>query len=316
MSSLEVGFAKRDITPRDARQTIRHRAGQRPDETTPVCDPLYVRATAFRSAGEAAIWATADVLCVDGRLRSGVAEKLAAHTIPPEQVKLCATRTHTAPTVVPFHGIEPTPTTYLHRLQSAIAEAAVGALRSARPATIALEKAAVDLSVNRREIGRLGEVNDIRSPTGTAALEVALRAVGVRLGDEVIVPAYTFVATAGAVRMVNAVPVFVDILAGSIHMDPAAVERAVNEDTKAVIPVHLAGRSADMDGILAVAERYAHEEAVWLPHRCLLGTPRGYGRHRPGHLESPGTLCGVVTYMRKSTKSGLVGGAANDRSGA
>lgn len=91
---------------------------------------------------------------------------------------------------------------------------------------------------------------------GTIALELALRALGIGAGDEVIVPAYTFVATAAAVLMVGAIPVFADIDAGSYELDPAAVAVAVTPRTRAVIPVHLAGCPPDMDGMLAVAQRH------------------------------------------------------------
>lgn len=91
---------------------------------------------------------------------------------------------------------------------------------------------------------------------GTIALELALRALEIGAGDEVIVPAYTFVATAAAVLMVGAMPVFADIDAGSYELDPIAVEAAVTPCTRAIIPVHLAGCPPDMDGILAVARRH------------------------------------------------------------
>jgi dTDP-4-amino-4,6-dideoxygalactose transaminase len=90
---------------------------------------------------------------------------------------------------------------------------------------------------------------------GTEALEVALRAVGVEAGDEVIVPAHTWVATALAAIYLNAVPVFVDIDADSYCMDPDALATAVTERTKAVIPVHLAMCIADMDRICQIAEQ-------------------------------------------------------------
>jgi dTDP-4-amino-4,6-dideoxygalactose transaminase len=91
---------------------------------------------------------------------------------------------------------------------------------------------------------------------GSVALEVALKALGVGPGDEVIVPAYTFVATASAVLMVNAVPVFVDIEWETFNMSPHRVEEAITPRTKAIIPVHFAGQSADMDSLLGIAERY------------------------------------------------------------
>lgn len=90
---------------------------------------------------------------------------------------------------------------------------------------------------------------------GTAALEVSLKALGVGPGDEVIVPAYTFVATATAVLMVNAIPIFADIDYDTFNLDPMSVDRAVTPRTKAVIPVHFAGQAADMDAILEIANR-------------------------------------------------------------
>jgi len=95
---------------------------------------------------------------------------------------------------------------------------------------------------------------------GTAAIEIALRALGIGCGDEVIVPPYTFIATASSVLAVGATPVFADIEPGSLNIAPAAVEAAITDRTRAVIPVHIAGCPANMDGVLAVAE--AHGLAV------------------------------------------------------
>lgn len=92
---------------------------------------------------------------------------------------------------------------------------------------------------------------------GTAALEIALKACGIGAGDEVIVPAYTFYSTASSVMQVNAVPVFVDVTPLSCCIDPDGIEAAITERTKAIIPVHFAGRSADMDYILDIAEKYS-----------------------------------------------------------
>jgi dTDP-4-amino-4,6-dideoxygalactose transaminase len=92
---------------------------------------------------------------------------------------------------------------------------------------------------------------------GTAALEIALRALDIGGGDEVIVPPYTFVATASAVLSVSATPVFVDIEGDTLNIDPNRIEAAVTARTKAVIVVHIAGRPADMDGVLTVARRHS-----------------------------------------------------------
>ena len=92
--------------------------------------------------------------------------------------------------------------------------------------------------------------------SGTAALEVALKALGVGPGDEVVVPPYTFVATASAPMLIGAVPVFCDIQADTWNLDPSRLEAAITPRTRAIVPVHFAGLAADMDAILAIAGRH------------------------------------------------------------
>lgn len=96
--------------------------------------------------------------------------------------------------------------------------------------------------------------------SGTTALEVALRACEVGVGDEVIVPPYSFVATASSVATVGAVPVFVDIDPHTFNIDPAKIEPAITECTSAIIPVHIGGSPADMDAVNEIARK--HELAV------------------------------------------------------
>jgi dTDP-4-amino-4,6-dideoxygalactose transaminase len=91
---------------------------------------------------------------------------------------------------------------------------------------------------------------------GTSALVVALAAAGVRAGDEVIVPAYSFVATPLAVVQVGAVPVFADVDVETGCIDPAAVEAAVTPRTRAIMPVHMHGGAADLGALLEVARRH------------------------------------------------------------
>jgi dTDP-4-amino-4,6-dideoxygalactose transaminase len=91
---------------------------------------------------------------------------------------------------------------------------------------------------------------------GTAALEVALRAAHIGCGDEVIVPPYTFIATATAVLSVGATPVFVDVEEESLNIDPTKIEEAITPRTRAIIPVHIAGCPANMDGVLEVARKH------------------------------------------------------------
>jgi len=90
---------------------------------------------------------------------------------------------------------------------------------------------------------------------GTDAIELALKACGVGPGDEVAVPAFTFIATASAVCSVGAKPVFVDIQEKTFSMDSEALKRALTPKTKAVVPVHLFGWPADMEPLLEVAQK-------------------------------------------------------------
>lgn len=91
---------------------------------------------------------------------------------------------------------------------------------------------------------------------GTDALQLALKAAGVSLGDEVIVPANSFFATAEAVSNVGAIPVLVDVEPSTFHFDSALMENAITPKTRAVIPVHLYGRAADLTGIERLAAKY------------------------------------------------------------
>jgi dTDP-4-amino-4,6-dideoxygalactose transaminase len=91
---------------------------------------------------------------------------------------------------------------------------------------------------------------------GTAALQIALRAVGLRFGDEVIVPAYTWEGTAAAVLFEGGVPVFVDVREDSLCLDASQVEAAITGRTRALLPVHLAMRFADMDALGEIARKH------------------------------------------------------------
>ena len=91
---------------------------------------------------------------------------------------------------------------------------------------------------------------------GTTAIEMGLRALGILPGDEVIVPPYTFIATAAAVATIGAVPVFADIDPDTLCIDPDDVAKKITDRTTAIIPVHVAGRFADMDRINALAKKH------------------------------------------------------------
>lgn len=92
--------------------------------------------------------------------------------------------------------------------------------------------------------------------SGTSALHLALLAAGIGPGDEVITTANTFIATAEAINYTGATPVFVDIHPATANIDPAEIEKAVTDRTRAVIPVHLYGRPADLDAIDAIVKRH------------------------------------------------------------
>jgi dTDP-4-amino-4,6-dideoxygalactose transaminase len=92
--------------------------------------------------------------------------------------------------------------------------------------------------------------------SGTSAIQLALLAAGVKAGDEIITTPFTFVATVSAIDYTNAKPVFVDIDPRTCTIDPAKIEAAITPRTKAIVPVHLHGRPADMDPILDIAKRH------------------------------------------------------------
>lgn len=108
----------------------------------------------------------------------------------------------------------------------------------------------------RRFAAFQGAAHGITSTSGTTALEAALVGVGIQPGDEVIVPPYTFVATASSVLRLGARAVFADVELDSFNMDPQAVEQAVSARTRAVMPVHFGGLPCDMDRLGDLAKEH------------------------------------------------------------
>lgn len=92
--------------------------------------------------------------------------------------------------------------------------------------------------------------------SGTDALLIALMALNIQPGDEVVCPTFSFFATAGTVSRLNAVPVFVDNDPVTFNIDPKSLEKKITRKTKAIIPVHLFGQSAEMDEIISIAKKY------------------------------------------------------------
>ena len=102
----------------------------------------------------------------------------------------------------------------------------------------------------------LGCKHVIATTSGTAAIFLALASAGIKAGDEVLVPDVTFIATANAVSLTGAKPVLVDIDPANLNLDPAAAERAITPRTRALVPVHVSGRAADISPILEIAKRH------------------------------------------------------------
>jgi dTDP-4-amino-4,6-dideoxygalactose transaminase len=132
---------------------------------------------------------------------------------------------------------------------------------------------------------------------GTTAIEMGLRALGVVEGDEVIVPCYSFIATATAVVTIGAIPVFADILPDTLCIDPADVERKITSRTSAIIPVHCAGRIADMPRITAIAQE--HDLIV------LEDAAHAWGSQLQG--QGAGTLGGAGTFSFQESKNMTAG---------
>jgi perosamine synthetase len=114
----------------------------------------------------------------------------------------------------------------------------------------------VTAQFEKRMAESLGCKHVVATTSGTTAIFLALAGIGVGAGDEVIVPDVTFIATANAVTLTGAKPVLVDIEPKRLTLDPQRTEDAITARTKAIVPVHVSGRAADLDAILDIANRH------------------------------------------------------------
>lgn len=137
--------------------------------------------------------------------------------------------------------------------------------------------------------------------SGTAALIVSLRALGIGPGDEVIVPANTFIASAGAVCMCGAIPVFAEV-DESLTLDPTDFESKITARTKAVMPVHFGGISCAMDKIITVAKRHQ----MWVIEDCAQACGAKYGGRRVGSLGHIGAFSFQINKIITTGEGGAV----------
>src|ERR1700759_5558896 len=120
---------------------------------------------------------------------------------------------------------------------------------------------------------------------GTISLRIGLMAAGIQAGDEVIIPPYTFLATASAVVEANAVPIFVDIERDTFNIDPKLIEKAITPKTRAIICVHLGGMPCDMDAIMTIAKKHNLTVIEDAAH-AHGGQHKGKSIGSPGHIGS------------------------------
>jgi perosamine synthetase len=144
---------------------------------------------------------------------------------------------------------------------------------------------------------RVGAADAVVTTSCTTALHLALHAAGVGPGDEVIVPALSFIATANAVRHCGARPVFADIDPRTYNLDPYAAERAITTRTTAIMPVHQVGLPADMDAFVEIARR--HHLALVEDAACAIGA-----RHRGRPVGSIGPMACFSLHPRKVITTG------------
>lgn len=157
----------------------------------------------------------------------------------------------------------------------------------------------------RRYAAYLGVGHFALSASGSNALAAAMAALGLGPGDEVLIPAHTYMATATSVLSVGAIPVIVDI-DETLTLDPVAVEEAIGPRTRAVVPVHMWGTACDMDAILAIAARHK----LLVVEDASQGVGGGYRGRKFGSLGDAG--CFSFNYYKNMTSGEGGGVAIND----
>ncbi len=151
----------------------------------------------------------------------------------------------------------------------------------------------------------VGTSNAVAVSSGTSALHLCIRALGISDGDEVIVPSFAFIAVANAVRYERANPVFVDIDPTTLNLDPERVEAAITHRTKAIIVVHTFGVPADMDRILEISKR----RGLWVIEDACEAIGAEYRGRKVGSFGDVGTF---AFYPNKQITTGEGGAVVSN----
>jgi dTDP-4-amino-4,6-dideoxygalactose transaminase len=139
--------------------------------------------------------------------------------------------------------------------------------------------------------------NVVATSNGTSTMHLALVALGVGVGDEVIVPAFSYIATANVVELVGATPIFVDVDLDSFNIDVTKIEKAITTKTKAIIPVHEFGLACDIESIIKIAKK--HSLFVIEDAACALGAT-----YKGKHVGTFGDFGSFSLHPRKAITSG------------
>ncbi|GAA4325984.1 DegT/DnrJ/EryC1/StrS family aminotransferase [Flaviaesturariibacter amylovorans] len=160
--------------------------------------------------------------------------------------------------------------------------------------------------INGPAVGRFAEAlsayngskHVIPCANGTDALQIAMMALGLEPGDEVITPSFTYIATTEVIALLRLTPLFVDVDPKTFCIDPAAIEKAITPKTKAIVPVHLYGQAAHMEAIMKIAE--AHKLHVIEDNAQAIGSDYYYSDGRTVKTGAIGTVSGTSFFPSKN----------------
>ena len=158
------------------------------------------------------------------------------------------------------------------------------------------------LEFEKRFAAYHGVKHAIATNCGTSALTLALYSAGIGFGDEVIVPPYTFIASASSILQCNAVPVFSDIDPDTLTIDPAKVEEKISSRTKAIMPVHLYGQPCDMDPLNEVARRHG----LLIVEDCAQAHSAAYRGRLVGTMGDAGCFSFQISKNMMTAEGGMI----------